>query len=93
MKKIIIALAAVAAAFCLASCSKEPLAEQPAADIKLDIRVAGFDESPATRAVKTSWVNGDKIIMWFMPMSPTTTCPNILNPVQTATMASCLSYL
>ena len=62
MKKIIIAFAALAAAFSLVSCNKEQI-ETPQETIKFNISVS----SPAgadTKAVKTSWNEGDKIFIW-----------------------------
>lgn len=64
MKKIIVAFAALAAAFSLASCSKEQI-ETPSDDIKINIKVANLDGTPDTRAVKTGWVSGDKINIWY----------------------------
>lgn len=64
MKKIIIAFAALAAAFSLASCSREQI-ETPSADLKLNVNVAGLDGSADTRAVKTAWAEGDRIDLWY----------------------------
>ena len=64
MKKIIIAFAALAAAFSLVSCSKEQ-AEATSTDLKLNIKVANLDGSADTKAVKTGWESGDKINIWY----------------------------
>ena len=63
MKKIIIAFAALAAAFSLVSCNKEQI-ETPSSALKLNITVADIGGA-ATKAVKTGWVTGDKINIWY----------------------------
>lgn len=63
MKKLIIALAAIAAAFSFVSCNKVQI-ETPSTDLKLNITVSEMDDA-ATKAVKTGWVNGDKLNIWF----------------------------
>lgn len=63
MKKIIIAFAALAAALCLVSCNKEQI-ETPSTVLKLNISVAEMDGA-ATKAAKTSWTAGDKIMIWY----------------------------
>lgn len=63
MKKIILAFAAIAAAFCLASCNKAQV-EAPSTGLKLNITVAEMGGA-ATKAVKTGWVAGDKINIWY----------------------------
>lgn len=71
MKKLFY-LAAVAAAFLFASCTKaEP--ESAVETVKkfptLDIAVSNFegkvDDGVSTRAIKTGWVAGDKVNIWF----------------------------
>ena len=64
MKRIIIAFAAIAAAFSLVSCNKEQI-EAPSTELKLNIKVANLDGSADTKAVKTGWVAGDKLNIWF----------------------------
>lgn len=64
MKRIIIAFAAIAAAFSLVSCNKEQI-EAPSTELKLNIKVANLDGSADTKAVKTAWVAGDKLNIWF----------------------------
>ena len=64
MKKIIIAFAALAAAFSLVSCNKEQI-ETASTDLKLNIKVANLDGSVDTKAVKTGWESGDKINIWY----------------------------
>ena len=63
MKKIIIAFAALAAAFSLVSCNKEQI-ETPQEAIKFNISVSS-PTGADTKAVKTSWNEGDKIFIWF----------------------------
>lgn len=67
MKKIFAMMAAVAA-LGLSSCSNEmeEAADNSVKDIKLNITVADFDLGDAqTRAVKTGWIDGDKINIWY----------------------------
>lgn len=64
MKKIIIAFAALAAAFSLVSCSKEQ-AEATSTDLKLNITVSNIDGGTDTKAIKTGWKAGDKLNIWF----------------------------
>ena len=64
MKKIIVAFAALAAAFSLASCSKEQV-ETPSTGLRLNVKVASIDGSADTKAAKTGWEAGDRINMWF----------------------------
>jgi len=65
MKKIAIILAAALAAFSFASCNKEeiPASETGNGIVKVNLTVSnpGVD----TKAVKTGWVSGDKLNMWF----------------------------
>ena len=61
MKKIVILFATVSVLMMVASCQKEsPLA---ADKVKVQIEVA--DLEPDTKAIKTGWVAGDKINIWF----------------------------
>lgn len=64
MKKIIIAFAALAAAFSLVSCNKEQIEIEPAS-LKLNITVNNLDDAIDTKAIKTSWADGDKLNIWF----------------------------
>lgn len=66
MKRIFTFIAAAVAAFAMASCSKEQIAELPSSvsDIKLNISVAGIG-GDATKATKTEWVEGDQINIWY----------------------------
>lgn len=63
MKKIFAILAAAVAAFSLVSCNKEPI-ERPSTGLSLNITVTEMG-GIATKAVKTSWANGDKINIWY----------------------------
>ncbi|MCQ2131593.1 MAG: hypothetical protein MJY94_09470 [Bacteroidales bacterium] len=63
MKKIAIAFAALIAAFGISSCNKEQI-ETPSTDININISVAN-PTGTDTKAVKTNWVAGDKIFIWF----------------------------
>ncbi len=63
MKKIAIAFAALIAAFGISSCNKEQI-ETPSTDIKINISVSN-PTGTDTKAVKTNWVAGDKIFIWF----------------------------
>lgn len=73
MKKIIIAFAALVAAFSLVSCNKEQI-ETPLETIKFNISVSS-PTGADTKAVKTSWNEGDKIFIWFD--SSVATNPNL----------------
>lgn len=64
MKKIIIALAALAAAFGLVSCNKEQIENNISNEIKVNINVSEIS-SAATKAAKTGWEVGDKLNIWF----------------------------
>ena len=61
-KRILLALLALVAAFTSCSKSEMPNNEQTDA-IKLNITVAGL--STETKAVKSKWVNGDKLNLYF----------------------------
>lgn len=66
MKKMLFFVMAIAA-MAFTSCSNnidEQVAEQPA-KINFNIQVADLDNGSATRAVKKSWANGDKLNIWF----------------------------
>lgn len=63
MKKIIIAFAAIAAAFSLVSCNKEQI-ETVSDDLTINISVAEIGGT-ATKAVKAGWAAGDKINIWY----------------------------
>ena len=68
MKKIAFAFAAVAAALSFASCNKaETPAETPEQNEKQPIHfnITVADPDPATKAVKSGWVAGDIINIWF----------------------------
>ena len=61
-KRILLAVLALVAAF--TSCSKSEMPNNDSTDpIKLNITVAGL--SSETKAVKSSWVNGDKLNLYF----------------------------
>lgn len=71
MKKLFY-LAAVAAAFIFASCTKaepesavETVKKYPTIDIAVGNFEGKVDDGVTTRAVKTGWVAGDKINIWF----------------------------
>jgi len=61
MKKYLTILAASIAAFAFTSCNKE---EAPSNEINIAINVAS-PAGTATKAVKSSWENGDKIFIWL----------------------------
>ena len=61
-KRILLAVLALVAAFTSCSKSEMPNNEQTDA-IKLNITVAGL--STETKAVKSNWVNGDKLNLYF----------------------------
>ena len=65
MKKIILAIAAMAMVF--ASCSTDNESDAEYENITLNITVAGlWSEESATKApVKTGWENGDQISIWY----------------------------
>ena len=68
MKRISIIIAAAFAAMLSASCSKSietPAAPSQGESIILDLSIAGFDGAGDTKAVKTDWVAGDKLNLWF----------------------------
>ena len=68
MKRISIIIAAAFAAMLSASCSKSietPAAPSPGESIILDLSIAGFDGAGDTKAMKTGWVAGDKLNLWF----------------------------
>lgn len=67
MKNIITILAAATtAALCITSCNKEAFDDSPSIsnELTVDIAVAG-PEGAETKAVKSSWVAGDKLNIWF----------------------------
>ena len=68
MKRISIIIASAFAAMLSASCSKSietPAAPSPGESIILDLNIAGFDGAGDTKAMKTGWVAGDKLNLWF----------------------------
>lgn len=65
MKRIFAILAAATAALGIVSCNKEQPAAKPAADIKVNVKVAAPDGDADTKAVKTAWEDGDKIYVYF----------------------------
>lgn len=65
MKRLTMILAAAAAAFALASCTKEETAIQENTGLRLNITVSNPDGSADTRAVKKGWEAGDKLNIWF----------------------------
>lgn len=66
MKRFILILSALVA-FVFASCTKEAIVEpeKPSQTAKIDINIAVGDLVQNTKAIKTSWENGDKINIWF----------------------------
>lgn len=72
-KRILLALLALVAAFTSCSKSEMPNNEQTDA-IKLNITVAGL--STETKAVKSNWVNGDKLNLYFNGWNKDTTEKN-----------------
>lgn len=73
MKKIIIAFAALAAAFSLVSCNKEQIEStqpstqknNPSVEIIVNSIDGTIDDGITTKAAKTNWTEGDKINIWF----------------------------
>lgn len=66
MKKILITLAAVAAAFSFVSCEKEtPVASR--SELNFNIIVEDVDGNSDTKALKSGWADGDIINIWFEP--------------------------
>ena len=70
MKKIFLALAAVAMVF--ASCNKEEFSDNSGSvsvDFQVNVTVADIGtDSPATRAkIKSGWGSGDQISIWSTP--------------------------
>ena len=65
MKKIIFAIAAMAAVF--ASCGKEEISAPSTNEIKLDVTVADFgsDDSATKAKIKSGWSNGDVISIYY----------------------------
>lgn len=72
-KRILLAVLALVAAFTSCSKSEMPNNEQTDA-IKLNITVAGL--STETKAVKSNWVNGDKLNLYFNGWNKDTTEKN-----------------
>ncbi len=64
MKKIIITLAAVAAALSMASCQKEAQISGQS-EIKFDITVESPGAGVDTKALKAGWEDGDIVNIWF----------------------------
>ena len=72
-KTIILAGFALMAAF--SSCNKSEMPEAATTDgIKLDITVA--DLNPETKAVKSGWVNGDRLNLYFEGWNESATSDN-----------------
>lgn len=73
MKRITIIIAAICAAYALASCTKEALSSEPSTVLKklptVDIRIGDItgviDDGVTTKAAKTGWAVGDKVNIWF----------------------------
>ena len=69
MKKVmtkVLLLAGFAAMVSLAACSEITTPEEPATnEIQLDIKVSDIEGNVDTKAVKSSWVSGDKIYIWY----------------------------
>lgn len=66
MKKIFAMMVAVVAALCVSSCSND-LEEvvETNNEIKLNITVSDINKGNQTRAAKSGWVAGDKIMIWY----------------------------
>lgn len=66
MKKIMIFFTAMLAALIFSSCEKAQLAETAqTGGFKVNVSVAHLGEESATKAVKTGWVTGDRLHVWF----------------------------
>jgi len=65
MKKTIITFIALGALMLFAGCQKEQSIVGDAPQIEFDINVECAAISPATKAVKTGWENGDKVYVFF----------------------------
>lgn len=75
MKKTMIAIMAVAAALTVVSCDKSevtaaPDTEKQAQTLKLDLNIPSLDSDADTKAMKTGWVAGDKLNIWFDEWEP-----------------------
>lgn len=75
MKKTIIAIMAAAAALSAVSCNKAEVASAPEAEkqaqtLNLDLNIPSLGSDADTKAMKTDWVAGDKLNIWFDDWNP-----------------------
>lgn len=75
MKKTIIALMAAGAALATISCNKAEVASAPetekqAQTLNLDLNIPSLGSDADTKAMKTGWVAGDKLNIWFDDWNP-----------------------
>lgn len=81
MKKFLSIMAAVVAALGFASCSNdidETVVEKAKQPIKLNISVADMNGDATSRAAKTGWVDGDKIMIWYQDASNNQAYPDLV---------------
>ena len=81
MKKTIIALMAAGAALAAVSCNKAevtsvPEAEEQAQTLILDLDIPSLGSPAETKAIKTGWVAGDKLNIWFDRWNPGKNTPD-----------------
>lgn len=65
MKKIMILFAAALAALSFSSCQKEQFNETSQDGFDIDIKVADLYTGTDTKAVKSGWATGDKLLIWL----------------------------
>lgn len=68
MKKIFALMSAAVLALGFTACSsdaEETIEGGVSKQLKLNITVSNLDEEAGTRAIKTGWVSGDKLNIWF----------------------------
>ena len=81
MKKTVIALMAAGAALAAVSCNKAevtsvPEAEEQAQTLVLDLDIPSPGSPAETKAIKTGWVAGDKLNIWFDHWDPGKNTPD-----------------
>lgn len=72
---------AAAAALSAVSCNKAEVASAPEAEkqaqtLNLDLNIPSLGSDADTKAMKTGWVAGDKLNIWFDDWNPGTTTPD-----------------
>ncbi len=76
---------AVAAALTVVSCDKSevtaaPDTEKQAQTLKLDLNIPSLDSDADTKAMKTGWVAGDKLNIWFDEWCPAASASSNVSP-------------